>query len=69
MKSKTKTVSIYIPDEIALKKALKIPVFQRLTKIKLQIGKNIEVVNHKCYADMIRLYPTIGVDVEEIKAG
>jgi len=69
MKAKTKTVSIYIPDEIALNKALKIPAFQRLTKIKLQIGSNIEVVNHKCYADMIRLYPTIGINVKEIKAG
>jgi len=34
--------------------------------LKLKVGENFENVNHKIYADMLRLYPIIGVTVEEV---
>lgn len=62
----TKKVEIYIPNELVLKKLVSTPTFNRLSRLTLNVGKNVEVVNHKQYADMIRLFPLIGVVVKEI---
>ena len=61
-----KTVKITIPDEQTLKLINSTPALNRLSRLKLQVGENIENVNHKQYADMVNMYPSIGVTVEEI---
>lgn len=61
-----KTVKITVPNEIALKKATTIPTFKNLTRLKLNVGENIEKVNHYQYSAMMRMYPMIGITVEEM---
>lgn len=61
-----KTVKITIPSEQMLKRVNSTPTFNRLSRLKLQVGENIENVNHKQFADMVRIYPLIGVAVEEV---
>lgn len=65
-KRNVKTVKITVPDEISLKKVTTIPTFNRLSRLKLKIGDNIETVNHQQFSDMVRLYPIAGVKIEEI---
>ena len=60
-----KTVKITIPNEEILKRINSTPTFSRLSRLKLKVGENVENVNHKQYADMKRLYPMMGVSVEE----
>jgi len=62
-----KTVRITVPNEQILKKLNSTPTFNRLSRLQLQVGENIENVNHKQFADMLRLYPLIGVVVNELK--
>ena len=61
-----KTVKITVPNEQILKRMISTPAFSRLSRIKLQVGENVENVNHTQFADMVRIYPIIGVTVEEI---
>ena len=61
-----KTVKITVPNEQILKRLNSTPTFNRLSRLKLQVGENIENVNHKQFADMVRIYPLIGVTVEEV---
>ena len=61
-----KTVKITVPNEQILKRLNSTPTFNRLSRLKLQVGENIENVNHAQFADMVRLYPLIGVTVEEV---
>ncbi len=61
----TKNVNIYIPNEQVLKLVTRTPSLSRLSRISLQIGNNFEKVNHKQFADMVRLYPIAGVTVTE----
>ena len=60
-----KTVKITIPSEEILKRINSTPTFSRLSRLRLKVGENLENVNHKQYADMKRLYPMMGVSVEE----
>jgi hypothetical protein len=66
-KKNTKEVIITVPNEAILKKAKSTPTFSRLSRKDLKVGKNEETVNHKQFADMERLYPLIGIKVEEVK--
>jgi hypothetical protein len=61
-----KTVKITVPNEHILNRLNSTPTFNRLSRLKLQVGKNIENVNHAQFADMVRLYPLLGVTVEEV---
>ena len=61
-----KTVKITVPNEQILKKLNSTPTFNRLSRVKLQVGENTENVNHSQFADMVRLYPLVGVTVEEL---
>ena len=61
-----KTVKIIVPNERVLKRLNSTPTFNRLSRLKLNVGENVENVNHRQYADMNRLYPMIGVSIEEI---
>ena len=61
-----KTVKITVPNEQILKRLNSTPAFNRLSRLKLQVGENIEKVNHAQFADMVRLYPLIGVTVEGV---
>ena len=60
-----KTVKITVPSEEILKKLNSTPTFSRLSRLTLKVGENVENVNHKQFADMKRLYPMMGVSVEE----
>jgi hypothetical protein len=62
-----KTIKIIIPNERILKRVNSTPTFSRLSKLNLQVGENIENVNLKQFADMVRLYPLLGITVEEIE--
>jgi len=61
-----KTVSIKVNCPKILKRVNSTPTFQRLTRKPLQIGANIERVNHKQYSDMLRLYSLLGIEVKEV---
>lgn len=61
-----KTVKIIVPNERVLKRLNSTPIFNRLSRLKLKVGENVENVNHKQFSDMNRLYPMINVSVEEI---
>ena len=61
-----KTVKIAVPNEQILKRLNSTQTFNRLSRLKLQVGENIENVNHAQFADMVRLYPLIGVTIEEV---
>ena len=60
-----KTVKITVPSEEILKRIKSTPTFSRLSRLTLTVGENLENVNHKQFADMKRLYPMMGVSVEE----
>ena len=62
----TKTVKITVPNEQILKRLNSTPTFSSLSRLNLQVGENIENVNHAQFAYMVRLYPLIGVTVEEV---
>jgi len=64
MKNK-KQITIDVPNEQILKRLKSTPTFNRLSRLSLKVGKNTEIVNHKQYADMLRLYPLIDVKVYE----
>ena len=66
MLKNVKKVKIVIPNQLSLKMAKTIPTFSRLSRLELVVGENIETVNHKQFSDMIRLYPQINIEVEEI---
>jgi hypothetical protein len=67
MKNKNiKTVKITIPNASVLKLVRSTPLFQRLTKLKLQLGENIEQVNHYQFVEQMRMFPIAGVKIEEI---
>ena len=61
-----KTVKIIVPNERVLKRLNSTPTFNRLSRLKLKVGENVENVNHKQFSDMNGLYPMINVSVEEI---
>lgn len=61
-----KAIKITVPNEQILKRLNSTPTFNRLSRLKLQVGENFENVNHAQFADMVRLYPLIGVTVEEV---
>ena len=67
MKRNVKTIVINIPSENILKRINITPTLARLSRLKLQVGDNIEKVNHKQFADMERLFTIIGVTIKEIK--
>jgi hypothetical protein len=67
VKRNVKTVKITIPNEQILKRINSTPALNRLSRLALKVGANIENVNHTQFADMVRLYPILGVTVEEIK--
>ena len=62
----TKKVNINVPNERILKRLNSTPTFNRLSRLKLKVGDNVETVNHKQYADMARLYPLINVNLTEL---
>ena len=51
-----------------LKRINSTPALNRLSRLNLQVGVNIENVNHTQYSDMKRLYELLGVTVEEINS-
>lgn len=62
----TKKVCILIKKEETLKMIKSTPTFSRLSRLNLKVGENFETVNHKQFADMVRLFPLIGVHVSEL---
>ncbi len=61
-----KTVMITIPNEQILKRLISTPALSRLSRTKLKVRQNVESVNHTQFADMLRIYPIIGVSIVEI---
>ncbi len=62
----TKKVKITIPNIQVLKRLTTTPLFQRLTRLKLKLGENIEVVNHCQFESQMRMFPIGGAQIEEI---
>lgn len=65
-KQNIKTVKITIPNEIILKKIISTPALNRLSRLILKVGENIENVNHFQFAEQMRMFPIAGVKIEEI---
>jgi hypothetical protein len=61
-----KTVKIIVPNENALRLFKRTPVFLRLTRLDLRVGENVERVNHYQFSEQMRMFPMIGIKVEEI---
>jgi hypothetical protein len=62
----TKTVKIIIPNNQVLNRINSTPALSKLSKLKLVVGENIEVVNHFQYAEQLRMFPILNVKIEEI---
>lgn len=67
MKRNIKKVRITIPNIAVLKLVRSTPVYQRLTRLKLQLGENIEIVNNYQFSEQMRMFPVAGATIEEIK--
>lgn len=61
-----KTVKIIIPNDRVLKLVTSTPIYQRLTRLKLKIGENVENVNHSQYEAQMRMFPIAGAQIEDI---
>ena len=61
-----KEISINIPNEHILKRVMSTPTLNRLVRTELKVGQNIERVNHKQYSDIMRLYPMLGIEINEL---
>lgn len=66
MKNNIKKVKITVPDQKTLNILNSTPTFNRISRLKLNVGDNFENVNHNQYSDMFRLYKLINVSIEEI---
>jgi hypothetical protein len=66
MKKNVKTVKIIIPNKNILERINTTPAFQKLSRLELIVGENIEKVNNFQYSEQKRMFPIIGVTVEEI---
>lgn len=62
----TKTVKIIIPNNQVLNRINNTPALSKLSKLKLVVGENIEVVNHFQYTEQLRMFPILNVKIEEI---
>ena len=60
-----KTINIYIPNESILKRINSTPTLSRLIRTKLNVGNNIERVNHKQYSDIKRMLPLLDCVISE----
>jgi hypothetical protein len=65
-KKNVKTVKITIPNEIVLKRINSTPSLNRLSRLILKVGENLENVNHFQFAEQMRMFPIVGVKIEEI---
>ena len=65
-KQNVKTVKITIPNEIVLKRINSTPSLNRLSRLILKVGENVENVNHFQFAEQMRMFPIAGVKIEEI---
>ena len=65
-KQNIKTIKITIPNESVLRLVTNTPAFNRLTKLKLVLGENIEQVNHYQFSAQMRMFPLAGAKIEEI---
>jgi len=61
-----KSVKIIIPNERILQRINSTPTLKRLTRSILKVGENFENVNHQQYSDLLRMYPLLGVTIEEV---
>lgn len=66
-KKNIKKVKITIPNDVILKKIITTPALNKLSRIKLLVGDNIEHVNHYQFSELMRMFPIVGASVEEIK--
>ena len=67
MKSQNiKTVKITIPTDNILKRVNSTPSLSRLSRLSLRVGENIEKVNHFQYSEQMRMFPVVGVKIEEL---
>lgn len=65
-KQNVKTVKITIPNEIVLKKINSTPALNKLSRLILKVGENIEQVNHYQFNEQMRMFPIAGAKIEEI---
>ena len=65
-KQNVKTVKITIPNEIVLKRINSTPTLNRLSRLILKVGENVENVNHFQFSEQMRMFPIAGVKIEEI---
>jgi len=66
-KTNIKTVKITVPSERVLKMIKTTPALKDLTRLDLQVGGNIERVNHYQFFKLQQMFTLVGCQVEEIK--
>ena len=62
-----KTVKITIPNERVLKRINSTPALNRLSRLVLRVGENVENVNHYQFAEQMRMFPIAGAKIEEVR--
>ena len=65
-KRNVKTVKITIPNEMVLKRINSTPALNRLSRLILKVGENLENVNHYQFAQQMRMFPIAGAKIEEV---
>lgn len=61
----TKKINIIIPNEIILNKITKTPAF-RMHGRNLEVGDNIQYVNHVQFSHIMRMLPIAGCEIMEV---
>lgn len=65
-KRNVKTVKITVPNEESLRMFNKSPSTKWVTRLNLEVGENIERVNHYQFSQQKRVFPYFGIKVEEL---
>jgi hypothetical protein len=67
MKRNIKIIKIIIPNEVILNKIDNTPALRQLSRLRLQVGDNIERVNHYQFSQILRMFPIAGAQVIELE--
>jgi hypothetical protein len=66
MSQNVKTIKIIVPNEEVLKKINNTPTLKNLSRLVLNVGENIERVNHYQFSQIMRMFPIVGCNISEI---
>jgi len=61
-----KTIKITVPNDTALSLVNRTPTLKQLVRQTLNVGENVENVNHYQYSRILAMFPSIGITVIDL---